>query len=324
MRRILLAAIVQTLLLSGCTAPGTPLPLPPAPGPGTGAATATQPAAVFAELTLEQLKNMQYALQSSGTARSVPLTDGGFTAPDPAAPDYVRAQLLDNPASTDLDGDGSPDAAVLLAEDYGGTGNFVSLIAMLNRDGAPEQGPSVYIDDRPQINSLSAENGVITLDVLVHGPDDPMCCAAQRKIMTFTLTQAGLTAQRITSFTPDGRERSITIESPADGADVSGPVEVAGSFTISPFENTLTYRVYDAAGTEMAAGPISVTADELGGPGSFEVTIDLSAIPADRPVRIAIQDISAADGTIMAMDSVNVVVQLPGWLIPLLQPGSRR
>ena len=317
MRRLILAGLMQALLLAGCTALGTAIPPPAAP-------TVTQPAATSAELTLEQLKNTKYELQSNATPRSVALTDGGFTSPDPAAPDYVRAGLLDNAAFTDLDGDGNPDAAVLLAEDYGGSGDFVSLIAMLNRDGAPEQGPSAYIDDRPQINSLSAENGVITLDVLVHGPGDPMCCAAQRKVMTFSLTQAGLTAQTVTSFTPDGKERSITIESPVDGAEVSGSAQVTGSFTISPFENTLAYRVYDAAGTEVAAGPITVSAAEMGGPGTFDATIDLSAIAAGTPIRIAIQDISAADGSIMAMDSVNAEVKLPSWLTPLFQPYGRR
>lgn len=322
MKRLMLAGLMQALLLTACTGPGTVTP--PAPALETAAPTATPPATASAELTLEQLKNIQYGLQRSATPHSVALIDGGFTAADPAAQDFVRARLLENVAFTDLDGDGKPDAAVLLAENYGGTGNFVSLIAMLNRDGAPEQGPSAYIDDRPHVNSLSAENGLISLDVLVHGPGDPMCCAAQRKVMTFSLTQAGLTAQTVTSFTPDGKERSITIESPVEGVEVSGSAQVAGSFTISPFENTLAYRVYDAAGTEMAAGPITVTAPEMGGPGTFDATIDLSAIPAGTPIRIAIQDISAADGSIMAMDSVNVEVKLPSWLTPLFQPYGRR
>jgi len=307
MKKLILAGLMLALLLAACSAPGTATP--PAPAPATDAPTAAPPATTPTGLTLEQLKNTQYELRSAASPRPVALTDGGFAAPDPAAPDYVRARLLDNVAFTDLDADGKPDAAVLLAENYGGTGNFVSLIAMLNRDGVPEQGPSAYIDDRPHINALGAENGVITLDVMVHGPGDPMCCAAQRKVMTFSLTQAGLTLQTVTSLTPDGKERSITIEAPVEGAEVSGSVQVTGSFTISPFENTLAYRGYDAADTELAAGPITVNPPVMGGPGSFDATIDLGAIPAGTPVRLAIQDISAADGSIMAMDSVNVLVR---------------
>jgi hypothetical protein len=317
MRKLILAGLLLALLLAACSPAATPTPAPVAPTPPLTeeagmptppGAAATQPP-IAGGLTLDQLKNMPYQLLNASTPRPVTLSDGGFTSPDPASPDYVRARLLDNVAFTDLDGDGKPDAAVLLAENYGGTGNFVSLIAMLNRDGQPRQDASVYIDDRPHINALTAENGVITLDVVVHGPGDPMCCAAQRKVMTFTLTQAGLTAQKVTSFTPDGSERSITIESPAEGAAVLGSVQLSGSFTISPFENTLAYRLYDATGAELAAGPITVSAAEMGGPGTFDITIDLSAIPAGSPDRIAVQDISAADGSIIAMDSVNVTVK---------------
>jgi hypothetical protein len=299
-------ALLLLALAAACSPAPTATPAASTATP-VGATATPHPAA--SGLTADQLKNMPYQLVNASAPRSVILSGGTFTSPDPAAVDYVRAKLLDSIAFTDLDGDSQPDAAVLLAENYGGTGEFVSLIAVLNRNGQPEQNASVYIDDRPHINSLTADNGVITLDVVVHAPNDPMCCATQRKVMTFTLTQQGLTAQTINSFTPDGKERSITIESPAEGAEVSGPVHLAGSFTISPFENTLAYKIYDASGAELLSGPMTVTAPNLGGPGTFDATIDISSIAANTSVRISVQDISAADGSILAMDSVTAVVK---------------
>jgi hypothetical protein len=78
--------------------------------------------------------------------------------------------------------------------------------------------------------------------------------------------------------------------------------------TISPFENNLSYRVYNEQGNELAAGPIMVTAPDLGAPGTFTVTLDLGAFPMGR-LHIEISDLSAADGSVLALASVAVVVK---------------
>lgn len=306
MERRFLVPVLLVLVIAACApAPTTP----PAVPTGTPfAATATsQPAATV--LTLDQLKNMSYQLLKSSAPRSVTLVNGNFTSPDPAATDYANINLLDKAAFADLDGDGQADAAVVLAENYGGSGDFISLLAMMNRNGQPQQAAAFYVDDRAQINDLTAANGVITLDVTVHGPNDPQCCPTQHKVMTFTATRQGLVQQTVTTFTPDGKERSITIDSPAPGAEVSGSVQVSGSFTISPFENTLAYKIYDGSGAELVSGPITATAPDMGGPGTFDAKIDMSAIPAGTPVHLTVQDISAADGSILALASVEVTVK---------------
>jgi immunoglobulin-like protein involved in spore germination len=303
----IMLVLVLVLALAACSPAPTVIPQPAGPS-ATPVVVATQPPAA-APLTLDQLKNMTYALQQSDPPRTVTLVNGNFTSPDPAALDYVNINLLDKVAFGDLDGDGDEDAAVLVAESYGGSGDFISLVAITNDNGQPVQGASLYIDDRAQANDLAAGNGVITLDAIVHGPNDPMCCPTQRKVMSFTLTQQGLTLQTVTTFTPDGKERSIMIQLPTAGADLSGSVQLSGSFTISPFENTLAFKIYDASGTELVSGPITVTAPELGGPGTFDTTVDLGVIQAGTQARITVQDISAADGSILAMASVTVTVK---------------
>jgi hypothetical protein len=60
---------------------------------------------------------------------------------------------------------------------------------------------------------------------------------------------------------------------------------------------------------ELASGPIQVTAAEMGGPGTFDSIISLGSILSGTVVRIEIQDLSAADGSLLAMDSAELVVK---------------
>ncbi len=55
-------------------------------------------------------------------------------------------------------------------------------------------------------------------------------------------------------------------------------------------------------------GPVNVDAADLGAPGTFNVTLDLGAFPPGR-IRIELSDLSAADGSVLALDSVMVIVR---------------
>ena len=59
----------------------------------------------------------------------------------------------------------------------------------------------------------------------------------------------------------------------------------------------------------LAEGPLQVISEEMGGPGTFDSPIDISTLPAGPPIRLALLDLSAADGSILAMDSVALVVK---------------
>ena len=79
----------------------------------------------------------------------------------------------------DLNGDGAEDAAVVLATSGGGSGTFISLEAVLNDKGKPKHVASTLLGDRAQIKSVVIESGEITVNMVTHGPDDPMCCPTQ-------------------------------------------------------------------------------------------------------------------------------------------------
>ena len=257
-------------------------------------------------LTVDALKNAAYVLPDfSGAIRSYPLVDGEYSLGDPAVVGYASVALLDTFAFGDLNNDGVNDAAVLLAENYGGTGVFVSVNAVVNEGGSPLHAASYMIDDRPQVETLEIRGDEIYLEAVVHGPNDPGCCPSQSVTRSFELNDALLTLVRAATRLPDGRERAIQIESPLDGAEVGGELVITGSVTISPFENTLACRVYNEKGNELFIGAINVRASEMGGPGVFTVTLDASAFPPGR-LRVVVADLSAADGSILALDSVEV------------------
>jgi hypothetical protein len=117
---------------------------------------------------------------------------------------------------------------------------------------------------------------------------------------------------RLTNYTttaPDSAQRAIEIVSPSNAADAIGKAQVSGSISIAPFENNLSYFIYDEVGSQLASGPIMVTASDLGAPGTFDETISLTGVPVGTTVYLEVQDISAVDGALLAMDVVKLNVK---------------
>ncbi|HEU4745955.1 MAG TPA: hypothetical protein VFS61_12005, partial [Anaerolineales bacterium] len=63
------------------------------------------------------------------------------------------------------------------------------------------------------------------------------------------------------------------------------------------------------SGIELSAGAIMVSAPDPGAPGTFEAVIPLGNILSGAIIRLEVQDLSAADGSLLAMDSVELVVK---------------
>ena len=268
------------------------------------------PAAAISVLTPDQVKNAKYQLVSRDAQPIVQLINGAYqNTTDVSSANFMSISLAPQMAFGDLNGDGAGDAAVLLAENYGGTGVFVSVIAMLNQNGQPVQAASALIDDRPIINSLSIQNGQIFLDATIHGPNDPGCCAAQSTQRTYQLVAGKLVLTSFISKTPDGGGRVITIDSPTNGSTVSRPLNVTGYVTIAPFENNLAYSVFDTNNNQVATGSLLVKADQPGGPGMFTFPLDPSRNSFSGTLRIQIEDASPADGSILSLGSVTVNVK---------------
>ncbi len=139
-------------------------------------------------LTVEALRNAEYKSEwpREGVAK---LKDGQYEEEivPGSASKLVIVVYPNMHAFGDLNGDGVDDAAVILATSGGGSGTFISLEAVINDQGAPKHFASRSLGDRAQINSVVIEGGEITVDMVTHGPDDPMCCPSLQATKTFTL-----------------------------------------------------------------------------------------------------------------------------------------
>jgi hypothetical protein len=217
--------------------------------------------------------------------------------------------MLDVVAFGDLNGDGVGDAAIILVESGGGSGEFESVVAVLDADGAPSQAGQAQLGDRVRINSMTIVSGTIALDTHVQGPNDPMCCPSQPETQSYRMVGNALWLTRLTSRTPDNQDRSITIKAPADGASVTNPFTVNGSVTIAPFENTLAYRLFLPDGTKVNESTLLVDSGGIaGGPGTFSQPFNLSNAGILGPVILQFLNLSAADGTTLALGSVVLTV----------------
>jgi len=153
----------------------------------------TRAAASPLPLTVDTLKNVEYRSDwpSEGVAR---LTDGQYQEEivPGAASKVIVALYPDMYAFGDLNGDGLDDAAVFLAASGGGSGTFITLEAVVNDQGTPQHIASADLGDRTQIKAVTIKDGKIIVDMIVHSPDDPMCCPTQHLVQTYTLQEQQL------------------------------------------------------------------------------------------------------------------------------------
>lgn len=131
-----------------------------------------------APLTDEALRNGVYCSSDVAADGPVHLANGKWSARDEEGEQTLE---IGNPqARGDLDGDGREDAAVILLGSGGGSGVFVDLALVLDRNGVPVHSSSVALGDRVQVHGVSIEGQEVVVDVTQHGPGDPACCPTQR------------------------------------------------------------------------------------------------------------------------------------------------
>jgi hypothetical protein len=253
----------------------------------------------------EVLKNSTFT--SPNYNKTVTLRDGKYESG--TGTDYLLVQLLPQMAFGDFNQDGKNEAAVLIGENGGGSGVFVSLIALTFKNNNPTQVGSALVDDRPKIHALSIKNGQIILEATIHGPADAMVNPTLPVIETYQFISNQMVLVNLATKTPDGQDRTINISSPTDQTAVKGSIKVQGTMPIAPFENNLAYRIYDAKGSEVGKGPFPVKASKPGGKAAFDNMIKIPPLAAGTIIRLELSDISMKDGSNLAMASVNLVMK---------------
>ena len=301
--------IIGMLILGACSASPTLDTDQTQPAAATGTLTIPTPESPtpfpdIPGISPEQVRNSEYQLGLLDQIRVVQLSDGRFQEGTPGSEEFLLVSVTDLFARGDLNGDGEDEAVTIVTETYGGSGSFVFLTVYQYLNDEPVFLTSIFIDDQPLFNELAIEDGEIFLDVAVHDSDDPTCCPSLETKRHYFLNGVNLILTDYSTETPAGEPREIKIDEPIDGTQVSGIVRIIGTVTISPFENNLIFRIYDLGGVELSAGPITVESIGLGAPGTFEKAIDLGEILTNTTIRIEVEDVNVADGSLFAMDSV--------------------
>ena len=158
---------------------GGAVTLAPAPPEQPTTEPTSLPSGELQRLTLEELRNAAYHVPLLDPADpAIRLQDGQaalFYEDVPAGGIWLGDQM----AFGDLDGDHIADAAVIVFYNGGGSGTFISLVAVLDRDGAPVQWAHDLLGDRVAVQSVTISHGEIVLDMLTHSPEDALCCPTQ-------------------------------------------------------------------------------------------------------------------------------------------------
>jgi hypothetical protein len=295
------------LSLSSCVTinlGSTPVPATESPSQPPILEVPPTPAAVNAELTETTLMNARYL--SPMLQQPLQLVNGVFTGVVDGV--ELTARIQPGMQFSDLNEDSVNDAAFLLAEDTGGSGVFVSLIVVYSKGEIFQQAPGVLIDDRPVIDSMNIESGVVKLSGLVHSPNDAMVNPTTVFRAEFDLFGDQVVRTRQNSAFGGGAEHLIEIESPVDGERVSGSIRLKGFMPIGPFENNLALQIVDKAGNILIYEGFMVNSEDMGAPAVFDNLIKLPEVSPGSELLVTLLELSMADGLPIAIDSVRVIV----------------
>jgi heat shock protein HslJ len=239
--------------------------------------------ALTGALTTEELRNAGYYLGldedpialTEGEWYGEPFSAGGASRPGAGFVDDFNL-------TGDLNGDGVDETVVLLWTNSGGSGTF-DFIAVMGRDdaGTPINLATAALGDRVRIRAAAIDDGIIVVDVVQAGSDDPACCPGQKVRRSFALEDGALNElasknlgrqsiadlggidwvlQRFDRDEPVPEEIEITIVFDGDRiGGGSGCNRYSGSVTEGTPPGTLTVKM-PMASTMMACPP---PADEL-------------------------------------------------------------
>jgi hypothetical protein len=243
MKKLLTLILLLTFTLSACgtlevgleptdspvSPASTDLPLIPPPTLTAAPVSTAEPA----PLTLDVLANAEYhsaALEADEA--NFQLEDGIHYIPHlPEESDSAWFISLSNRmAYGDLNADGVQDAAVILESQRGGSGHFRELAVVLNQDGKPFNVASTYLGDRVGINSIDIQSGIIILDMVVHGPNDPLMGPSVKATFKYQLV-----GDQLVDLDPNAMVDQIPTFTPVPSGPQPTPVcPISWFFTFKP------------------------------------------------------------------------------------------
>ncbi|MHB1004081.1 MAG: META domain-containing protein [Chloroflexota bacterium] len=146
------------------------------------------------QLAEEAVRNGKYELPDIG---SFQLKDGNYQEKYGEGATQVKRVGVAAVTFGDIDGDQVEDAAVVLWANTGGSGTFMYLAPVLNKDGKGQQAGAQFLGDRVQIKSLTVDSRKIKLDLLTQGSGDPMVSPSLASAREY-----GLRGGKLVNLTP--------------------------------------------------------------------------------------------------------------------------
>jgi len=70
---------------------------------------------------------------------------------------------------------------------WSGSGTFISLETVINNKSTPKHLESAELGDRVKVECVVIESGQITVGMVTHGPDDPMCYPTVEAVQKYKL-----------------------------------------------------------------------------------------------------------------------------------------
>jgi heat shock protein HslJ len=160
--------------------------------------------------TLKELKNASYS-GIEGLKGPVKLVDGrwkGRPYKKGSASRPVVNFVRDFRMTSDLDGDGTDEAVVLLNYAPGGTGQLLHLAVVARKKDKIENVATTLIGDRVQIRDVRIEKQRLLVDAVRSGPKDTMCCPGEVTTLGWTLEPGG----KLNPFIVTAKPERLTLE----------------------------------------------------------------------------------------------------------------
>jgi heat shock protein HslJ len=198
---------------------------------------------------------------AGGRYEGLPFAAGGASRP-------TLAVVGDLVALGDLDGAAGDEAAVVLAENSGGSGEMVYLSAIALRGGTAVSVATVAVGDRTRIVSFGLGGRQILLEVVEGGPGDPACCPTQVARKTYALEDGALRLRlseiegTLSLALAAGVEwAAVEIDGEPVPAGARRPTAVVAEGRIAGFAgcNRYTASIRETAPGGIAVGPAAAT-----------------------------------------------------------------
>ena len=135
----------------------------------------------------EQRKAVAPTMAVFDPARASYIIDGAAVAIGSAE---GTTTIFGEPALGDLNGDGKPDAAVMIVQDPGGSGTFYYIAAAIDTPGGAVGTNAILLGDRIAPQTIAIQNGRIIVNYADRGPDQPMATPPSLGVTKYFIYQS--------------------------------------------------------------------------------------------------------------------------------------